>query len=174
MKSYTKNQLRRIRIFFMIHSDKRNAYLKKHQIFKSMGENVFFQPRVIPSDPKLIKFHNNIIVTSNVTFVNHDIFHLGLNCLNRGKFYYEQNCIEVMDNVFIGCNSTILGNVKIGPNALIAAGSVVTRDVKENTVVAGNPARVIGTFDEYVEKREMKEEILNDELLWKIFDENHK
>ena len=79
-----------------------------------------------------------------------------------------------MDNVFIGCNSTILGNVKIGPNALIAAGSVVTRDVKENTVVAGNPARVIGTFDEYVEKRGMKEEILNDELLWKIFDENHK
>ena len=100
MKPWTKNQLRRLRILCILNSDKRNAYLKKHQIFYGMGENVFFQPRVIPSDPKLILFHNNIIVTSNVTFVNHDVFDLGLNRLGKGIFPYEQKPIEVMDNVF--------------------------------------------------------------------------
>ena len=66
MKEYTKNQLRRLRIALIINSDKRNRYIIKHQLFKGVGENFFFQPRFIPSDPKLIKFHNNDIVTSNV------------------------------------------------------------------------------------------------------------
>lgn len=169
MKEWTKNQLRRARIFTIINSDKRNKYLKKHHIFKEMGENVFFQPRVIPSDPKLIKFHNNIVVTSNVTFVNHDVFHMGLNNLGKGAFSYEQSCIEVMDNVFIGCNTTILGNVRIGPNAVIAAGSIVTKDVEENTVVAGNPAKVIGTFDNFVKKRQEKTYLCTEEDLWESF-----
>lgn len=169
MKDYTRNQLRRLHIALMLNSDKRNKYIRKHHIFYEMGDNVFFQPRIIPSDPKLIKFHNNIIVTSNVTFVNHDIFHLGLNNLDKGRFPYEQNCIEVMDNVFIGCNSTILGNVKIGPNALIAAGSIVTKDVLPNTVVAGNPAKVISTFDHYLEKRKNSSQTQDVEGLWKEF-----
>ncbi len=169
MKSWTKKQLKRLRIAMMLNSDKRNAYLKKHHIFYGMGENVFFQPRIIPSDPKLILFHNNIVVTSNVTFVNHDVFDLGLNRLNKGVFPYEQNCIEIMDNVFIGCNTTILGNIRIGPNALIGAGSVVTKDVPPNSVVLGNPARVVATFDEYLEKRKQKEQFMDVDLLWEKF-----
>lgn len=173
MKPWTRNQLRRLRVFLMINSDKRNKYLKEKKIFKSMGENVFFQPRIIPSDPKLIKFHNNIVVTSNVTFVNHDVFHLGLNNLNEGYFPYEQDCIEIMDNVFIGCNSTILKGVRIGPNAIIGAGSVVTKDVPKNSVVVGNPAKVIAKFDDFVNKRKGKEEILEEDILWDIFEKQH-
>jgi len=47
----------------------------------------------------------------------------------------------------IGSNSTILSNVTIGENAIVGAGSVVTRDVPPNTVVAGNPARVLRIID---------------------------
>ncbi len=169
MKPWTKNQLKRLRIFCILNSDKRNAYIQKHQIFYEMGENVFFQPRMIPSDPKLICFHNNIVVTSNVTFVNHDVFHMSLNRLNKGNFPYEQKCIEIMDNVMIGCNSTIMGGVRIGPNAIVAAGSVVTKDVEPNTVVAGNPAREISKFDEYLEKRKKREQIAEVDELWKKF-----
>ena len=51
--------------------------------------------------------------------------------------------VTVGNNVWIGGSSTILGGVTIGDNAVIAAGSVVIRDVPADTLVAGNPARVI-------------------------------
>ncbi len=170
MKDWTKKQLHRIRIFCILNSDKRNKYLKKHHIFYEMGENVFYQPRIIPSDPHLIKLHNNIIVTSNVTFVNHDVFHVGLNHLNKGHFDYNQNGIEIMDNVFIGCNSIILGNVRIGPNVIVGAGSVVTKDIPPNSVVVGNPARVIGTFEDFLKKRSLITEEKDLSLIWQKFE----
>lgn len=174
MKYYTKNQWHRLRIALIINSDKRNKYIVKHKIFKSVGDNFFFQPRFIPSDPKLIKFHNNDIVTSNVTFVNHDIFYLGLSNLNQGEFKYRAGCIEIMDNVFIGCNSTILSNVRIGPNVIVAAGSVVTKDIPENSVVAGVPAKVIGTFDDFVERRKQDNRLYAPDELWEKFDNIRK
>ena len=173
MKPWTKNQLRRLRIALILNSDKRNKYIKKHNVFKEMGENVFYQPRFIPSDPKLIKIHNNVIITSGVTFVTHDIFDLGINYMNKDKQVpplYKP--IEIMDNVFIGCNSTILGGIKIGNNVVIAAGSVVTKDVPDNSVVAGNPAKVIETFDEYLEKRYNTYHSYNFDDLWNKFNEN--
>ena len=153
MKPYRRDQLKKLRIALILDSKKRNEYIKKNNIFGYVGDNFFFQPRIIPADPKFVKFHNNVTVTSNVTFVTHDVFHEGLNRLGKGNFNYLCKEIEVFDNVFIGCNTTILPGVKIGPNAVIAAGSVVTKDVKPNNVVAGNPAKLIETFDEYLEKR---------------------
>jgi acetyltransferase-like isoleucine patch superfamily enzyme len=55
--------------------------------------------------------------------------------------------IEILDNCIIEANSTIMYNVKIGPNAIVAARSAVTKDVLEGTIVGGNPAKVIGSFD---------------------------
>lgn len=54
----------------------------------------------------------------------------------------------IEDYVRIGANTTILPGVRIGKNSLIGAGAVVTKDVHENSVVVGNPARVIKTVDE--------------------------
>ena len=58
----------------------------------------------------------------------------------------------------IGADSTIMYDVKIGPNAIVAAGSVVTKDVPEGTIVGGNPAKVIGKFEDFVIKRNKKTE----------------
>lgn len=59
----------------------------------------------------------------------------------------------VEEEAVIGANSTIIAGVKIGRGAVIAAGSIVTRDVPERVVVAGNPARVIMSRDEYEAKK---------------------
>ncbi|MCR4677121.1 MAG: hypothetical protein K5679_00015 [Lachnospiraceae bacterium] len=58
---------------------------------------------------------------------------------------------HIGDNVYLAANSTVIGNVIIGNNVIVGAGSVVTKDIPDNSVVVGNPARVI---------REIKEEDL--------------
>ena len=97
-------------------------------------------------------------VATEVYFCDHDVMAHMLNNMEDvvtkyGKFSLIKRLIEVFDNVFIGAHSIIMGGVKIGPNAIIAAGAVVTKDVPEGTIVGGNPARVIGSFDEYINKR---------------------
>ena len=51
--------------------------------------------------------------------------------------------IYIMDNVWIGMDATILKGITIGENSIIAAGSLVTKDVEPNTIVGGNPATII-------------------------------
>ena len=64
--------------------------------------------------------------------------------------------VIIGDDVFVGAGSIILPNVKIGSKVIIGAGSVVTRDIPDNSVAVGNPAKVIGTFDDYERKRKEK------------------
>lgn len=133
----------------------RAKYLKKRKIFFNMGEHCYWHPFKIPSEPYLLNLHNNVVVASNVTFATHDIIDYMLNY----KLHYNNTIkqyigpIEIFDNVFIGANSTILYNTKIGPNAIIAAGSVVANDVPEGSIVGGNPAKVIGKVNSLTEKR---------------------
>lgn len=167
------SQLTRLRIALMKSALTRTKYIVDHHIFAEVGNNFFFQPRIIPLNTEYIKFHNNVSVATNVTFVNHDVSQKVWNYLDPShpcKKYY--GCIEVMDNVFIGCNSVILPDVKIGPNAVIAAGSVVTKDVPPGSIVAGVPARVIGSFEELHSKRIMESETVDNygpEQCWKRF-----
>ncbi len=68
-----------------------------------------------------------------------------------GETYFAP--IRIGNNCFIGMHAIILPGVTIGDNSIVGAGSVVTHDVPSNSVVAGNPAKVIKTVDEIVEKR---------------------
>lgn len=171
-----------IRMWSMISSQDRVNYLRKKGIYGYIGDNVTIMDRKIPLYARLIRLHDNVRVASNVTFVTHDITHTMLNCKYGENRYLETvGCIEIMDNVFVGTNVTILNNVRIGPNAIIAAGAVVTKDVPPNTVVGGVPARVICSLDDYVGKRHnLYEESLKPkgqnvsdalvDVLWKNFE----
>lgn len=141
----------------------RAEYLKSLKIFKEFGEKNYWYTRNLPSEPECVCLHDNIKIATGVYFCTHDIFHMVLNddqeLLKRledkggEKYVRHVGDIEIFDNVFIGANSTIMYNVKIGPNAIVAANSVVVKDVPEGIVVGGNPARVIGLFDDVVKKR---------------------
>ena len=151
----TKERLwQTIRLWTMIKSTDRVNYLKKKKIFGHIGEKVLIMDRKIPLYARLIRIHDNVKIASNVTFVTHDVTHGMLNTmLGEDKYQETVGCIEIMDNVFIGANVTILNDVRIGSNVIVAAGAVVTKDVPDNSVVGGVPARVICTMEEYLEKR---------------------
>lgn len=133
---------------------KRTEYMRKHNLYGSIGENCAIQKRKIPLYSNLIHIHDNVKIASNVGFVTHDIIHTMLN--NKfpedEKFIERVGCIEIMDNVFIGSGTRILYNTRIGSNVIIGSDSLVNKDIPDNSVYAGVPARFICTFDEYVEK----------------------
>ena len=66
-------------------------------------------------------------------------------------------CIEICDNVFIGVNCTVLGNVRIGPNVIVSANSLVNKDLEPGGIYGGVPAKRIGDFDDFWEKRKVQE-----------------
>lgn len=135
---------------------KRAEYLRKKNVFHHMGERVMITPRKVPLYSNLISIGNNVWIASGVEFITHDVTHYMLNGMKDGNKYQEKiGCIDIGDNVFIGADSQIMYDVKIGNNVIIAAGAVVTKDVPSGSVVGGVPAKVIGKFDDFVEKRKM-------------------
>lgn len=101
----------------------RAEYIRKHQLFGSMGENCYFHPYWMPSDPKHIFIHNNVKIASGVTFVNHDIIGAMLNVKNSTDEYkYYVGDIEIFDNVAIGSNVMILPDKRLGPNCVVGGG----------------------------------------------------
>lgn len=103
-------------------------------------------------EPYLITIGDHVTVSTHVEFVTHD----GATWVFRDRPEYEGlqrfGAIEIGNNCFIGTRSIILPGVRIGDNCVVGAGSVVTRSVPEDTVVAGVPAHVICTYDEYVQR----------------------
>ena len=153
-----KRLIHSIALLFLRSGRKRAAYLKKHHIFGYIGENCNFGPLLIPLYPELIKLHNNVIVHRKAVLVPHDMVNIFLKRAVPSEDFGPNErlgCIEIMDNVYIGPASRILPNVRINKNCIISAGSVVTQDIPENSVVAGNPAKVIGHFDMFVASRLM-------------------
>ena len=138
---------------------KRAEYLKRHNILFRVGDNCMTMFRKVPLYPKLISFGNNVWIASQVCFVTHDVIHRMLNNkLGKNEFQEYIGCIDIKDNVFVGANSTILPNVAIGPNTIVAAGSLVNKSIGEG-VYAGIPARYVCSLNEFIEKRKQYPEI---------------
>jgi acetyltransferase-like isoleucine patch superfamily enzyme len=84
-----------------------------------------------------LRISSNVLIAPDVKIIsaNHN--------LKNFQIYDTSDPITIQKNVWIGANSIILPGVKIGKNSVIAAGSVVNKNVSENSVYAGNPAKLI-------------------------------
>lgn len=107
--------------------------------------------------PHMLHIGNNVEITRNVTILCHDYSRSVLCNLPQYGNVGEAAFTWIGDNVFIGVNSTILMGTHIGNNSIVGAGAVVSGTYPDNMVIAGNPARVVCSIDEYYQKRRKKE-----------------
>ncbi len=122
---------------------------------KSMGMKVgkntsIEKARIDVSHCWLISIGNNVTLAPNVYLLAHDA------STKKYLGYTKIGKITIEDNVFVGADTVVMPNVKIGKNSIIGTRSVVTKDVPPNTVYVGNPARFICTLDEYLDKNRQK------------------
>ncbi len=107
-----------------------------------IGENTFINNNaVIIADRSSICIGKACLIGAHFSVMDSD-FH-GLEPQERFSENYKTKAVTVGDNVFIGNNVTITKGVTVGKNAVIGTGSIVTSDVPENTIYAGNPARFV-------------------------------
>lgn len=126
------------------------SYLKKWGGIKAMGRHCYISRDVVIPDPYLLRIGDNVRMTGCTVF-GHDG---SVNMINRafGTKLDNVGPVEIGSNVFIGYRAIVMPNVRIGNNVIVGAGAVVTRDVPDNSLVAGAPARRVCSLDDVVSK----------------------
>lgn len=136
-----------------------SSYENKLKYLRAQGTKIGDHTRLNCSvegfgvEPYLITVGENCLFAAEVSFFTHDGGVKVLSDLN----YFDGNrmdivaSIKVGNNVYIGTGAYILPGVTIGDNCIIGAAAVVTRDIPDNSVAVGIPARVIRTIDDYYE-----------------------
>lgn len=131
-------------------------YLLKNGL--KLGEDVRFIHDVFidKSNPALISIGNRVVFSSRTAVLAHDAsLRDVLGAALLGK-------VEIADNCFIGFGAIILPNTQLGKGCIVAAGSIVKGQFPAGSIVAGNPARIISTRDEFKRKHseKMKESLV--------------
>jgi maltose O-acetyltransferase len=105
-----------------------------------LGRRSFVNYGGVFLDVNPIEIGDEVLIATNVQLLTakHP-----LDAVSRRAWSESASPISIADGVWIGGGAIVLPGVKIGENAVVGAGAVVTRDVEAGTVVAGNPARVI-------------------------------
>lgn len=128
----------------------KNRYMKSIGLNFSPGNVHLYGNVSFGTEPWAITLGENVHIVNGVQFITHDggtlIFRHIIPDLEITK------PIVVGNNVYIGTNTIILPGVNIGSNVIIGAGAVVTKDIPDNSVAVGVPAKVIKSADEYFEK----------------------
>jgi len=122
-----------------------------------LGKNVRFygmRPGMFSTEPWLISIGDNVYITAGCQFITHDG---GTLILRKEVPDLEITApISVGNDVYIGLNTMILPGVNIGNRVIVGAGSIVTKDIPDNSVAVGIPAHVVKSVDEYLESAKVR------------------
>jgi len=128
-----------------------NLYAGKFANLK-IGDHSFIGDECLFDVVNPITLGNNVTLSERVTVLTH--MNVGYQDHPLQKFYPRKDMpVEFKNGCFVGACSTILPGVTVGENALVAAGSVVTKSVAPNTMVAGVPAKEIKKISIYEERK---------------------
>ena len=146
IKFYIKKIIGNCIVFFS-----KEKYLNYVGLNHGEDIHIYGKPqKMFGTEPWCITLGNHVHITDGVRFVTHDGGTLLFRHLVPDLEITKP--ITVGDYVYIGTQSIIMPGVNIGSNCIIAAGAVVTKDVPNNSVVGGVPAKFIKTTDEYFKK----------------------
>lgn len=144
-------------IFIKLFSHSRQIkYLQRHGMKIGKGGDIQNPAKFYDLDFNKISIGNNVTIASSALIIPHDG---SLRVLSgtvkrvRGRMGFL-GLIKIYDNCFIGANAIILPGVEIGPNSIVAAGAVVTKNIPPDTVYGGNPAKLLCSLDELRKKVE--------------------
>ena len=129
-------------------------YLKSPEAYArhigvNIGSNCLINTRDWSSEPYLITIGNNVAITKGVKLHTHGGARVARERYPEFDFFGK---VIIEDNVYIGTGAQIMPGITIGKGALVAAGSVVTKSVPSGVVVGGNPAKVLCSIEQYIEK----------------------
>lgn len=150
-----KKALHRIELLFAnLSYENKLAYLRRQGAIVGDGTRLNCHVDAFGTEPFLIKVGKDCLFAADVHFITHDGGIKVLNSLGRfdGKRMDSIAPIEIGDNVYIGMGAFIMPGVTIGNNVIIGAGSIVTKDIPDNCVCVGIPAKPIKSIDSYYEK----------------------
>ncbi len=140
-------------------SDAYISYLRRNGA--TIGEGTFFYaPKSNVLDERRLDYitiGKNCSITQGCQILCHDFSWSILRKSHNEILPDPGKEVVIGDNVFLGWNTLVLGGVHIGSNVIIGANSVVTHDIPDNMVYAGNPARRVCTLEEYYKKRKENE-----------------
>lgn len=133
-----------------------------------VGKNFFANYNCCILDVAKVKIGDNCMFAPNVS-----VYTAGhpIHPDTRNSGYEYGIKVTIGDNVWVGGNTVICPGVRIGNNVVIGAGSVVTRDLPDNVVAAGNPCRIIKKITEADRRLYYKDRLIDDEA-WKIINED--
>jgi acetyltransferase-like isoleucine patch superfamily enzyme len=154
VKAYCLRTGRFKRLFLRIGrptDEERAEWMRRHDRFYHIGARCRISVAARFTDPPFTSIGDNVVIGPQVTVIGHNG---GISVLanHYGGVIDDVGKVDIRDNCFIGWGVTIVPGVTIGPKAIVAAGSVVTRDVPEGAIVGGNPAKVVGDYDAYYAK----------------------
>lgn len=107
-----------------------------------IGTNVIFDT----ISPELITIEEGVIISTGCKVISHFLDPYTMTPEDRLKNLYPTGRVLIKKNAFIGMGTIIIKPVTIGENAVVGAGSVITHDIPDNEIWAGNPARRIGSL----------------------------
>ena len=142
-----------VKMITMRNGWKKMEYLKKKKVFAAVGEHCFYQSTILPAEPFLVSFGDNVAVAAGARIITHSIANTIFNYEDKTNIHRCRFAeVKIGNNVYIGADAIINFGVTIGNNCIIAAGAVVTKDVPDGSVVGGVPAKIIGSYDEVKRK----------------------